>query len=79
MGVVFDGEQGRRHCKDCDSPELFPGEINQYGYCFGCSDGNEEYGKPNPYQDAKPDQDVIDRLNNDARQQPGWLRSGRHG
>ncbi len=76
MGVVFDGEIGRRHCKACDSPELFKGEINQYGYCFGCSDGDENYGKPQPPPSDVPPRPVEDYTN---RQAPHWMRSGRHG
>lgn len=71
MDGIFSGEEGMKHCKDCDSPELFEGEINKYGYCFGCSDGDENYGKPQPSGDATLPQ-------NDPRS-PYWLRSGRHG
>jgi hypothetical protein len=71
MGVVFDGEQGRRHCVECDSPELFPGEINQYGICFGCADGDEDAGKPR-LSSGTPSEPQ-------DHQVPYWLRSGRHG
>jgi hypothetical protein len=70
-GVVFDGEQGLRHCKECDSPELFAGEINQYGVCFGCADGDEDAGKP-----ALPS--TPDDVPSDPHSSY-WLRSGRHG
>lgn len=73
--VVFSGEEGWRHCRECDSPELFDGEINQYGVCFGCSDGDENFGKPAPPR--KPE-GVHEALQPDPRS-PYWLRSGRHG
>lgn len=72
----FSGEVGLRHCKDCDSPELFPGEINQHGYCFGCSDGDEDYGKPAPAPASSTDVPSLDYQNRHA---PYWMRSGRHG
>lgn len=76
MGVVFSGEEGLRHCKMCDSPELFPGEINPYGYCFGCSDGDEDFGKPPPEPPSNPPPPSRDYPNRHA---PYWMRSGRHG
>lgn len=73
MGVIFGGEEGLRHCTECDSPELFPGEINQYGLCFGCADGDPEAGKPSPGPGQPPEP-----IQPDSRS-PYWLRSGRHG
>lgn len=73
-GVVFDGEQGQRHCKECDSPELFPGEINQYGVCFGCADGDDDAGKPSPPVQPNTPHEPLE-----PHRSPGWLRSGRHG
>jgi hypothetical protein len=68
----FEGELGKRLCVECDSPELFPGEINQYGVCFGCTDGDEDAGKP-PTAPADPPSDLPEY------RPPYWLRSGRHG
>lgn len=71
--VVFSGEEGMKHCKECDSPELFDGEINQYGVCFGCADGDPEAGKPAPpWSDPDGEPRRWERA-------PYWLRSGRHG